>query len=59
MDLSAKKKLAADILKVGVSRVRLDPNEAEAIADAITRASIRNLIKRGVIWVEPIKGVSR
>ncbi|MEM3652518.1 MAG: 50S ribosomal protein L19e, partial [Nitrososphaerales archaeon] len=59
MDLSAKKRLAADILKVGVSRVRLDPNEADAIADAITRASIRNLIKRGVIWAEPAKGVSR
>ncbi len=59
MNLSAKKRLAADILKVGVSRVRLDPNRADEIADAITRASIRNLIKRGVIWAEPAKGVSR
>jgi len=59
MDLSAKKRLAADILKVGVSRVRFDPEETETIADAITRASIRNLIKRGVIWAEPKKGVSR
>jgi large subunit ribosomal protein L19e len=59
MDLRAKKRLAADILKVGVSRVRLDPDEAETIADAITRASIRDLIKRGVIWAEPKKGVSR
>lgn len=59
MDLSAKKRLAADILKVGVSRVRLDPDRADEIEDAITRASIRNLIKRGVIWAEPAKGVSR
>lgn len=59
MDLKAKKRLAADILKVGVNRVRLDPNRADEIADAITRASIKNLIKRGVIWAEPVKGVSR
>ena len=59
MDLSAKKRLAAEILKVGVSRVRFDPNATDEIADAITRASIRALIKKGVIWAEPKKGVSR
>jgi large subunit ribosomal protein L19e len=59
MNLSAKKRLAAEVLKVGVSRVRFDPNAAEEIADAITRASIRALIKKGVIWAEPKKGVSR
>jgi large subunit ribosomal protein L19e len=59
MDLSAKKRLAAEVLKVGVSRVRFDPDAAEEIADAITRASIRDLIKKGVIWAEPKKGVSR
>ncbi len=59
MDLKDKRRLAADILKVGVSRVRFDPDEAESIADAITRASIRDLIKKGVIWAAPKKGVSR
>lgn len=59
MDLSAKKRMAAEILKVGVSRVRLDPSSAEKIRDAITRDAIRSLIKEGVIWAEPAKGISR
>lgn len=59
MDLSAKKQMAAKILGVGVSRVRIDPNEAERVADAITNDQIRQLIKDGVIWVEPAKGISK
>jgi len=59
MDLSAKKRMAADILKAGRSRVKLDPKASEELFDAITRKSIKGLISQGAIWVEPKKGVSR
>jgi len=59
MNLSAKKRMAAEILKVGVSRVRLDPDSADRIEDAITKDAVRGLIKEGVVWAVPAKGVSR
>lgn len=59
MDLSAKKRMAAEILKTGVNRVKLDPHSAERIEDAITKDTIRGLIKEGTIWTVPIKGISR
>ncbi|MEM3437185.1 MAG: 50S ribosomal protein L19e [Nitrososphaerales archaeon] len=59
MNVSNKKAMAAKVLNVGISRVRIDPNNLERVADAITRDDIRNLIKEGIIWVEPAKGVSR
>jgi large subunit ribosomal protein L19e len=59
MDLYSKKTLAAKILNVGKSRVKLDPKEADRLGDAITRASIRALVKDGTIWVIPKQGVSK
>ncbi len=59
MNLSEKKRLAARVLGVGVGRVRLNPDKLEAIEDAITRSTIRGLVKDGVIWVEQAKGISR
>lgn len=58
--LTLQKKLAADILKVGKSRVWLDPDPAKQkeVQAAITRADIRRLIKRKVIKTVPTK-VSR
>lgn len=58
--LTLQKKLAADILKVGKSRVWLDPDPAKQkeMQAAITRADIRRLIKRKVIKTVPTK-VSR
>lgn len=53
--VSLQKKLAAKILKVGVSRVWLDPEKTEDIRKAITRADIKNLIKKGVIKALPEK----
>ena len=58
-DLRAKRRMAADMLGVGKTRIRLDPAETERLEDAITRGSIRSLLKEGVIWVEQKKGVSR
>jgi|TARA_B100000315_G_scaffold209302_1_gene204954 large subunit ribosomal protein L19e len=59
MNLSVKKRMAADVLKVGKKRVKFDPESTEDIFDAITRESIRGLASSGVISVKPKKGVSR
>lgn len=59
MNLLSKKRMAAQILKVGVSRVKLAPASIDKISDAITKESIRGLIDEGAIWAEPAKGVSR
>jgi len=59
MNLRAKKEMAAQILKVGVNRVRFDPKGLDKIEDAITKDNIRQLIKEGLIWAEEKKGISR
>ena len=58
-DLSNKKRLVSELLGVGESRVRLDPEATEQLQDAITRESIRGWLSAGLIWVEPKKGNSR
>src|ERR1700730_6054936 len=58
-DLISKKRLVSELLGVGKSRVRLDPEATEQLQDAITRESIRGWLSAGLIWVEPKKGNSR
>ncbi len=58
-DLSSKKRMASELLGVGKSRVRLDPDITEQLQDSITRESIRGWLSAGVIWVVPKKGNSR
>jgi len=58
-DLGSQKRLAADILDVGKNRVWLDPGEQEAIAEAITRDDIRELVDEGVIRAKDAKTNSR
>lgn len=48
-NLKLQKRLAANILKVGQSRVWLDPSKQSEIKNAITKRDIRNLIKKGYI----------
>lgn len=50
-----QKRLAADILKVGKSRVWLDPTKREELEKAITRADVKRLIKKGFIKALPKK----
>jgi len=59
MDVSMQKRLAADILKVGISRVRIKPEELERVADAITRDDVRILIDEGAIYAVKKKGISK
>lgn len=59
MKLNAKKRIAAEVLKVGVNRVWIDPTHAEDVSAAITREDIRKLIKQGFIRAKPERGISR
>lgn len=59
MNLRSKKELVARTLGVGVSRIKLMPEAAERISDAITRDEIRALIKQKAIVILQKKGVSR
>lgn len=59
LKLTLQRRLAADLLKCGIHRVRFDPEKLEEVTEAITREDIRRLIKDGVIWKEQKKGVSR
>ncbi len=58
-DLSAQRRLAADVLGVGASRVRFDQDAQTEIADAITRDDVRELIEAGSITATEAKGNSR
>ena len=58
-DLKAQKRLAADVLDVGQNRVWFDPEAQGDIAEAITRADIRELVEEGTIQAETKRGNSR
>jgi len=58
-DLSSQKRLAADELGVGESRVWLDPDQQADIAEAITREDIRELIEEDTIQADPESSNSR
>jgi len=58
-DLSNQKRMAAEILGTGETRVWMDDKRAEDIAAAITRTDVRALIEEGAIKRRPEKGVSK
>ena len=59
MKLSTQKRLAADVMKVGMSRVWMDPDFEDEVSLAITRDDIRRLIDEGAIQKKRAIGVSR
>lgn len=58
-DLSMQRRMAAEILGVGASRIWIDPGRLEDVSSAITREEVKKLIKEGVIQVKPICSPSR
>ena len=58
MNLTTQKRLAASILKVGLNRVWIDPEQIEEVSRAITRESVNQLINEGIIKAKPQKGIS-
>lgn len=59
MSLTLQKRLAAELLKCGESRVRFDEERIEDIESAITRQEIRRLIEDGAIYKVHEKGISK
>jgi large subunit ribosomal protein L19e len=59
MSLKSQRRLAAEIMKVGESRVWIDPERIDYVEAAITRDEIRKLIHEGVVKSLPEKGISR
>jgi large subunit ribosomal protein L19e len=50
-----QKRLAAQVLKVGESKIWLDPTKSKDIEAAITKIDIRKLVKKGYIKALPDK----
>jgi large subunit ribosomal protein L19e len=59
MSVVSQKRLAADLLKVGITRVWVDPEDTDRVSSAITRGEIRKLIHEGSIRKVPKLGISR
>jgi large subunit ribosomal protein L19e len=63
MNLTSQRKLAATVLDCGVNRVWIDPDRADEVSMAITRAEIRKLITDNAIKAllenSPSKGRAR
>lgn len=59
VSLRSQRRLASEILKVGASRIWIDPNRADDVEIAISREEIRKLVHEGAIKQIPATGVSR
>ena len=59
MKLTSQKRLAAQVMKVGKTRVWIDPEFEDETSLAITKEDIRRLVDEGAIQKRPKKGVSR
>lgn len=59
MSLKSQRRLAADILKIGETRVWIDPERIDYVETAITREEIRKLIHEKVVKSLPETGISR
>ncbi|WP_455369251.1 50S ribosomal protein L19e [[Eubacterium] cellulosolvens] len=59
MSLKTQKKMAASILKVGRSRLWINPEEFGRVESAITKEEIRKLVHEGIIITRRERGVSR
>ena len=59
MNLKGQRRLAANILNIGINRVWINPEKADEVESAITRQEIRKLIHEGSIVALPEKSLSR
>ncbi|RLI07979.1 50S ribosomal protein L19e, partial [Candidatus Bathyarchaeota archaeon] len=59
MNLRSRRRMAAEVLGVGESRIWIDPEYLDVVADVITKEEVRRLIHEGIIRVKPEAGVSR
>jgi large subunit ribosomal protein L19e len=59
MNLNGQRRLAAQVMKVGATRVKFNPERLEEVSEAITKDDIRGLVKNGAISEKPVTGISR
>jgi large subunit ribosomal protein L19e len=59
MNVTAQKRMAAEILKCGLYRVYIEPDYVDDVVMAITRDDIRNLIQQGIIQKRQKIGISK
>ncbi|MDI9620055.1 MAG: 50S ribosomal protein L19e [Candidatus Nezhaarchaeota archaeon] len=59
MNMRIMKRMAAEVLGVGESRVYIDPSRLDDAAAAITKEDVRRLVEEGVIRARPVRGTSR
>ena len=59
LKLTTQKRLAAQVMNVGESRVWIDPEFMDEVSLAITKDDIRRLVDEGAIQKKPVRGVSR
>jgi large subunit ribosomal protein L19e len=59
MNLRSQRKLTASVLNCGIHRVWINPERADEVSLAITRAEIRKLIKDNAIKLLPENSQSR
>ena len=59
MELKIQKRLASQIMKCSQYKIVFDSSKLKDIKEAITKADIKTLIANQVIWVKPLKRVSR
>jgi len=57
MEITQIKRMAASVLKCGISRIRI--KDAKEALQAMTKDDVRGLIKRGIVVKLQKKGVSR
>ncbi len=58
MDLKSQRRMAAEIMKTGTTRVWINPEDIAKVNEAITKQDVRNLVNNGLICAHPIKGTS-
>ncbi len=58
-DLANQRRLAAEVMDIGVNRVWMNPESSKDIEAALTREDIRKLIEEGKVGKRAIKGISR
>jgi large subunit ribosomal protein L19e len=59
VNVSYQRRMASEILKCGLDRVWIDPDQVDEVADAVTRGDVRRLICYRVIQKRQKLGVSK
>lgn len=59
MNLEIQKRLSSKVAKVGLARVKINPENVDQVKEAITKADIRDLIDNKIIEILPLVRNSR